>query len=85
MLFVILMILVRLPRYTGRPGILTGVFIGGYGLARFIVEMFREPDAHLGVLQVGVTMGQVLSIPMIIAGLLFFRYAVKKGPAQGSS
>jgi phosphatidylglycerol:prolipoprotein diacylglycerol transferase len=47
-----------------------GAFIAGYGLARIFVEFFREPDAHLGYLAGGfVTMGMVLSLPMVLAGL----------------
>ncbi len=42
----------------------------GYGFARIISEMFRQPDAFLGFLWEGITMGQVLSVPMVLAGLL---------------
>lgn len=45
-----------------------GLFLLGYGCFRFIVEFFREPDAHLGVLSFGMSMGQWLCLPMIIAG-----------------
>jgi phosphatidylglycerol:prolipoprotein diacylglycerol transferase len=41
----------------------------GYAVARTIVELFREPDAHLGFLWGGFTMGQLLSLPMLVAGL----------------
>ena len=51
------------------PGTVGGLFLAGYGVARFVVEFFREPDAHLGPVALEwMTMGQVLSIPMIIAG-----------------
>jgi phosphatidylglycerol:prolipoprotein diacylglycerol transferase len=68
-----------------KPGAMTGLFFAGYGIARSIVELFRQPDAQfqsvenpLGyVLQIGsagLTMGQILSIPMILVGLfLIFR------------
>ncbi len=46
-----------------------GCFLGGYGLSRFIVEFFREPDAHLGAVLGILTMGQILSLPMIVVGL----------------
>jgi phosphatidylglycerol:prolipoprotein diacylglycerol transferase len=49
-------------------GILGGVFVGGYGLARFTVEFFREPDAQLGTVFMGLSMGQMLCIPMILFG-----------------
>lgn len=52
-----------------KPGLLGGVFIAGYGLSRFAIEFFREPDAQLGVLSMGLTMGQLLSLPMIAGGL----------------
>lgn len=52
-----------------RPGLLGGLFIAGYGVARFGIEFFREPDFQLGVLSHGLTMGQTLSLPMIIFGL----------------
>lgn len=51
------------------PGLLFGAAALDYGIARFIVEFFREPDAHLGVLSWGLTMGQTLTLPMIIIGL----------------
>ncbi len=51
--------------YAGRIG---GVFIGGYGLARFTVEFFREPDSQIGMLTIGLSMGQLLCIPMLLAG-----------------
>ena len=55
----------------------SGLFLLGYGLFRFAVEFLRMPDAHLGYLAFGwVTMGQLLSAPMVLAGvaLLFFAY-----------
>ena len=51
-----------------RPGLLTGVFCAGYGLARIAGEFFREPDAHLGYLWGPLTMGMLLSVPMIAFG-----------------
>jgi phosphatidylglycerol:prolipoprotein diacylglycerol transferase len=44
------------------------VFLLGYGIARIVGEFFREPDAFLGFLWAGATMGQLLSIPMLLAG-----------------
>lgn len=71
-----------------RPGTIMGVFLAGYGIARFIVEFVRQPDAQfvtpdnpLGLaLQfggMGLTMGQILCLPMIIAGLALLRAARK--------
>ena len=63
-----------------KPGLLTGVFVLGYGLSRFFVEFFRQPDAGLENLSWGLTMGQTLTLPMIIAGL--FLIATAKGRRQ---
>ena len=52
-----------------RPGLCSGVFLTGYALARGLAELFREPDAQLGFLWGGATMGQLLSLPMLLAGL----------------
>ncbi len=68
-LLTIMLILVTRPGVRARFGVLTGVFLVGYGCARIIGELFREPDSFLGFLWAGITMGQLLSIPMILAGL----------------
>lgn len=52
-----------------KPGMLGGLFIAGYGISRFLIEFLREPDAQLGVLGIGLTMGQLLSLPMIAVGI----------------
>ena len=70
-LFVVLRILSHHFDAFKRPGTIWGSFIAGYGVARVFVEFFREPDIQLGYLYGGwMTMGMVLSIPMIIIGLL---------------
>jgi phosphatidylglycerol:prolipoprotein diacylglycerol transferase len=52
------------------PGLVCGVFVAGYGLARIVVEFFREPDAQIGYLLGGwLTMGMLLSLPMVFIGL----------------
>lgn len=68
-LFVVLFLLSRREWIRKRFGLLTGVFLTGYGIARITGEFFREPDAFLGFLWFGATMGQLLSIPMVLAGL----------------
>ena len=68
-LFAALLALWRFSGSRQRAGFLTGAFVAGYGAARTVVELFREPDAHLGFFFAGVTMGQMLSLPMIAAGL----------------
>ena len=68
-LFSLLWALMRFTSARQRPGTLTGVFLIGYGIARIIVEFFRQPDAQLGFLFWGVTMGQLLSLPLLLVGL----------------
>lgn len=65
-----------------RPGILGGTFVAGYGISRIIVEFFRQPDAQLGYLAGGITMGQVLSIPMVLVGAACIVYALKSKPIE---
>jgi len=73
-LFAALLLAMRLLGSLKRPGEIGGLFLVGYGFARIASEFFREPDAHLGFLFAGATMGQLLSLPMIAVGLwLIFR------------
>lgn len=59
-----------------RPmGAVSGLFLAGYGIARFVVEYAREPDAFLGTLALGFSMGQWLSVPMIAAGIAMMLWA----------
>ncbi len=74
-LFIILWFLVRKTHALSRPGMLSGVFLAGYGLARFAVEFVREPDAHLGFIVSVLSMGQLLSLPMIVIGLVLIMRA----------
>ena len=62
---------------TGRGGFRT--FLIGYGSFRFLVEFTREPDSFLGLLALGLSMGQWLSLPMIAAGIWMMRRAMGKG------
>lgn len=66
--FVVLAILEWRFRVRERPGTLAGAFLISYGIARIVGELFREPDAHLGFLLAGITMGQLLSVPMVLFG-----------------
>jgi phosphatidylglycerol:prolipoprotein diacylglycerol transferase len=65
---VLLLLIYLLHRLEVRRGIPTFTFLLGYGCFRFLVEFVREPDSHLGFLWGGATMGQLLSLPMILAG-----------------
>jgi phosphatidylglycerol---prolipoprotein diacylglyceryl transferase len=69
LLFTILMIATRMGALR-RPGMIGGLFVAGYGLARIAGEQFREPDAHIGFLAGGLTMGMLLSLPMVLAGAI---------------
>ena len=60
-----------------RPGIVTGLFLAGYAVARMSGELFREPDPQLGFLIFGTTMGQLLSIPMLIVGALIIGWVLR--------
>ncbi|NVK55203.1 MAG: prolipoprotein diacylglyceryl transferase [Alteromonadaceae bacterium] len=78
LLFIILWLYSARPRPTGAVG---GLFLIGYGLFRFIVEFYREPDAHIGLYQIGLSQGQLLCVPMIILGAGLMAYAYKSQSA----
>jgi len=80
LLFTVLFVLSRNESLRRRPGLLMGVFIAGYGIARTIAEVFREPDAYIGFLAFGTTWGQWLSLPMIAVGVYFIVRAMKREP-----
>ncbi len=63
-----------------RPGLILGSFIAFYAFARIVGEFFREPDPQLGFLWGGLTMGMLLSLPMIIAGAILIVVAWRRGP-----
>ena len=70
-----------------RAGLLVGVFTVGMGLGRFLMEFFREPDAHLAyvVVETGLSRGQWLSLPMIAVGIIVMAYALMKPPVGGGA
>jgi phosphatidylglycerol:prolipoprotein diacylglycerol transferase len=68
-----------------RPGLVTGVFLAGYAVARIIGEFFRQPDAFLGYLWAGATMGQLLSIPMLLVGLTLMGRAMARPPEHAGA
>ena len=69
-LFIILRILFIYTQARYKPGMLAGCFFAGYGVFRFGVEFFREPDSFLGLLWMNASMGQLLSLPMVLFGLI---------------
>ena len=84
-LFIVLHVLLRKGALR-RPGLLSGVFALGYGLSRFAVEFFREPDRQLGFLYGGwLTMGMLLSVPLMLIGLWLIARANTRPPADESS
>ncbi len=76
-LFIVLNVLVRAGALK-KPGIVTGTFALGYGVARIICELFREPDAQLGFLWRGLTMGMLLCIPLMLAGIAVLTVALTR-------
>ena len=72
-LFVLLVVLLwlyaRKPRALGQ---VSGAFLVGYGVLRFVAEVFREPDRFLGPLALGLSMGQWLCVPMVLAGAIIW-------------
>ncbi|MFB9264310.1 prolipoprotein diacylglyceryl transferase [Bradyrhizobium erythrophlei] len=87
LLFVVLAVMIRMGALK-RPGLILGSFITIYGFARIASEFFREPDPQLGFLWGGLTMGMLLSVPMIIVGAIIILAAVRRkatGPQPRSS
>ena len=81
-LLIILMLLFWKTKARYRPGLMVGVFTIGMGLARFVNEFFREPDSQLSefAAQTGLSMGQWLTLPLILVGLIVTLYAVTRKP-----
>jgi len=78
-LFCVLAVLVRAGALK-RPGLILGAFAIGYAVARSVCELFREPDAQLGFLWGGMTMGMLLSVPLLIAGICLVAAALRRQP-----
>jgi phosphatidylglycerol:prolipoprotein diacylglycerol transferase len=77
LLFALLWLYARRPR---RMGQVSGAFLIGYGVLRFIAEYFREPDDFLGLLALGWSMGQWLCAPMIVLGIVLWGWATFRRP-----
>lgn len=78
-LFAVMLWAARGPHPPEDCGKLSGIFLVGYALARICGELFREPDVQIGYLAGGVTMGQLLSLPMLLFGLLLILRARRAG------
>jgi len=83
LLFLLLQLFAWRPRVREREGLLSGLFLTGYAIARIAVEFFREPDPQLGYLFGFVTMGQLLSLPLLFGGLWLLRWGRRRAPAAG--
>jgi phosphatidylglycerol:prolipoprotein diacylglycerol transferase len=78
-LYILLALYGRHPRPTGA---VSGLFLVGYGCFRFVAEFFREPDGHIGFVSgQWATMGMVLSLPMVLAGVILMAMAYRRGSA----
>jgi len=75
LLFVLMWLYARKPRATGQ---ISGAFLFGYGVLRFVAEYFREPDAFLGLQALGLSRGQWLCVPMIVAGGAVWLWATRR-------
>ena len=69
-LFVVLNFFIFKLRKLSNPGFISAIFLILYGIFRFLIEFTREPDAQLGLIFSFLTMGMILSIPMVIAGFI---------------
>ena len=81
-LFLLLRLLTHRYHKLATPGFVSGAFAAGYGTARTIAEFFREPDIQIGYLAGGLTMGMLLSIPMILAGVALMLFVSRREAAD---
>lgn len=77
-LFIVIAVLIYRFNALKKPGLVTGTFFAGYGIARIFVEFFRQPDAGLGYIFGIATMGQLLSLPFLLLGLWLIHRAIKR-------
>ena len=77
-LFLLLLFLMRRTSLPGRYGAIFGVFLTYYGVSRFIIEFFREPDVQIGLYYDLISQGQILCVPMIVIGLAVIWNAYRK-------
>ncbi len=83
LLFTVLAVMIRLGALK-RPGLVLGSFITLYGVARIVGEHFREPDPQLGFLWGGLTMGMLLSIPMVIGGIIMIALVLRHSSTKAA-
>ncbi len=75
LLFIVLWLFARRPRPQAQ---VSAAFLIGYGVLRFVAEYFREPDAFLGTLSLGLSMGQWLCVPMVAAGIALWVWSLRQ-------
>ena len=77
-LFLILLVMIFRLKALQKQGLVSGAFLTGYGLSRYLVEFVRQPDSHLGTLFGILTMGQLLSFPLIVIGIWLISKACRE-------
>jgi phosphatidylglycerol---prolipoprotein diacylglyceryl transferase len=80
LLFLILYFIMNKSPLRERAGLTTGVFLAGYGVFRALVELVRQPDSQVGYIMEMFTMGQLLCVPMIVAGIALCAVVLRKNP-----
>lgn len=83
-LFILLRFATHSLGFLKRPGAVTGLFLASYAVSRIIIEQFREPDSHLSNLPLGLTMGIILSTPMLLLGIWLIWRTRPKTNTKGS-
>lgn len=81
-LYLLLAYLWHFTNLKNKYGLITGVFISGYSTIRFFVEFFREPDSYLGFIFYKFSMGQILSVPFAISGIILILFSLNKNKKQ---
>jgi len=79
---VLFVILWSLRRHSPFPGFLSAAYLFGYGFVRFFIEFFREPDAHIGFVAFSLSMGQLLCLAMMLAGVSLYFLTSPAGRTQ---
>ncbi|MCH9853299.1 MAG: prolipoprotein diacylglyceryl transferase [Alphaproteobacteria bacterium] len=77
LLYLILFLIIRFSKILHSPGLIAALFVAGYGIARFFVEFFREPDSHLGLLTQGLSRGQQLAMLQILFAIGLFVFMMR--------
>ena len=78
LLFIIMLLFIKFTNILNKKGLITALFLSCYGSFRFMIEFFREPDSNIGLLYFNFSMGQLLSLPMILVGLYFIIFIARK-------